>query len=252
MSMFRSPVLSSLLFGLAGASALAAPTPGLNGRVDGHNYISPAGDYEIRIPVLPELGGTISDTQTVVIFQDDYNVHTSIGSFTQDATQRWELSTRGLKDYLTYFFSNFVMPDFNQMFPGAKIETAVFRPELRGGALITYTLLPGGSMFTQQAATLATGNTPPVAKRGNLLFIQNDRIYVISIELAERVLEGNQYHKTPAEEDAILRGRLEDTAASMTFLKTAPAAAAPSPSAAPTPTTPTAHAAPATPAASGK
>ena len=76
-----------------------APEPmPLVGRVDGRTYFSPTGAFKVAIPVLPELGGTITDTENVVTFQDDFNTHISIASFPQDATQRWEMSTRGLKE----------------------------------------------------------------------------------------------------------------------------------------------------------
>jgi hypothetical protein len=45
------------------------------------------------------------------------------------------------------------------------------------------------------------GGPMPVAKRGNQLFVKNGHIFVISIELTERVLERTTYKKTAAEED---------------------------------------------------
>ena len=56
-----------------------------------------------------------------------------------------------------------------------------------------------------------------MAKRGNLLFVRNGHIFVISIELAERVIEGRSYNKTTAEEDEILRNRLTDIVSKITF-----------------------------------
>src|SRR5476649_322202 len=95
------------------APARLAPPP-LLGKIVGTTYVSPTGAYKVAMPVLPELGGTVSDTEFVVTFEDDFNVHVSIASFPQDASQRWEMSTRGTKDYLIYFFSNYVMLDFVQ------------------------------------------------------------------------------------------------------------------------------------------
>jgi hypothetical protein len=210
MSMIRRLFFICLL---AAAPAVAQPSNAgddLHGRVEGKFYIAPGGVYRIAIPVLPELGATINDTDRVVTFQDDYNVHISIACFPQDATQRWELSTRGLKDYLVYFFGTFVQPDFQQAVPGSRIESAKFAPALAGGALIVYTLLPGGSMFSPKASVLGAAAQPPVAKRGNLVYVHREHIYVISTELAERALEGGNYKKTTAEEDEILRQRLVD------------------------------------------
>lgn len=210
--MFRSPL--ALLLATSFVAAIHAQ--GLEGRVEGKTYVSPTGMFKVVIPVLPELGGDITDTTNVVTFQDDFNVHVSIAAFPQDATQRWELSTRGVKDYLIYFFSNFVLADFKQTFEGVQIESAKFIPGLQDGALLTYILLPGGTMFTERLPRLG-GDRVPVAKRGNLLFVKNGHIFVLSTELAERVLEGRSYTKTTAEEDEILRNRLNDIVAKMTF-----------------------------------
>jgi hypothetical protein len=212
--MFRSTL--ALLFAIS--LSLISHAQGLEGKVDGKVYESPTGLFKVVIPVLPELGGEITDTPNVVTFQDDFTVHVSIASFPQDATQRWELSTRGLKDYLIYFFSNFVLSDFRQTFEGVQIESAKFLPGMLDGSLLTYLLVPGGTMFAQRVPQLGTTRVP-VAKRGNLLFVRNGHIFVISIELAERVIEGRSYAKTTAEEDEILRTRLTDIVNKITFAK---------------------------------
>ena len=195
--------------------------PPILGRVEGRTYVSPTGAFKVAIPVLPELGGTITDTPNVVTFQDDFNVHISIAAFPQDASQRWEQSTRGPKDYLVYFFANFVLADFKQSYEGASIESAKFMPGLLDGSLITYILLPGGSMFMDKIPALTTSGQLPIAKRGNLLFVKNNHIFVISVELAERVLERSTYKKTVAEEDELLRQRLTDAVARLNFPKPA-------------------------------
>lgn len=203
-----------VLLALGAAPLLAQPVPGtpppLNGRIEGHTYVSPVGTFRMSIPVLPELGGTVNDTPNVVTFQDAFNVHVSIGCFQMDATQRWELSTRGLKDYLPFFFENFVIADFRQVFPDTQIESDSFSPDLMDGAYMAFTLMPGGSMFGDKHTVLGSDDTPPVAKRGNLVFLHGDYIFIISTELAERVIERSTYKKTPAEEDEILRRRLAD------------------------------------------
>jgi len=135
------PIL--LVFGLmtpaarAQAESAPPPPPPLFGKIVNGTYVSPSGVFKVLVPVLPELGGRITDTESVVTFEDDFNVHVSIAAFPQDATQRWELSTRGAKDYLIYFFTNFVMPDFQQRFEGARVESASFLLTLQDGALVT-------------------------------------------------------------------------------------------------------------------
>src|SRR6187402_2921030 len=179
----------TLAFLSATVVAVVAHAQGLQGKVEGKSYVSPTGIFKVVIPVLPELGGDITDTSNVVTFQDAFNVHVSIAAFPQDATQRWELSTRGLKDYLIYFFSNFVLADFRQTFTGAQIESAKFVPGTMEGSLLTYLLIPGGTMFGGRVPQLSADRVP-VAKRGNLLFVRSGHIFVISTELAERVIEG--------------------------------------------------------------
>jgi hypothetical protein len=197
-------------------SAVVAHAQRLEGRIEGRSYVSPTGIFKVVIPVLPELGGDITDTPNVVTFQDDFNVHVSIAAFPQDATQRWELSTRGPKDYLIYFFSNFVLSDFKQTFDGVQIESAKFVPGMLEGSLLTYLLVPGGTMFGHRVPQLSADRIP-VAKRGNLLFVRHGHIFVLSIELAERVIEGRSYKKTTEEEDEILRNRLTDIVNKITF-----------------------------------
>jgi hypothetical protein len=219
MNMLRSVLL---FLTLVGAPLLAQPNqPGeLAGRIEGKNYVSPTGAFRVIVPVLPELGGRVNDTNNVVTFQDDFNVLATIAAFPMDATQRWELSTRGQKDYLAYFFANYVMPDFQQSFPGASAESAKYASAIGDGSLIVYTLLPGGSMFAHKLS-FAADQAVLVAKRGNLVFVRNGWVFVLSVELAERILERSSYHQTTAEEDDVLRQRLVDLFGKIEFTKPA-------------------------------
>ncbi len=184
-------------------------TPRANGRVENGRYHSPTGLFSVSIPVLPELGGTLDETPYVVTFKDAFTVHASIACFPMDATQRWENDTRGRRDYLIWFFTNFVQADFQTRFPGARIESAKFLPAVQDGTLLTYNLLPGGTMFAERLV-FQSADDPLVAKRGNLLFVHNNHVFVLSIELSEKVIEGAAFSKTVEEEDEILRKRLMD------------------------------------------
>jgi len=196
----------------------ASATPGLVGEIAGDHYIAPGELYRIKIPVLPQLGGTVSDTGNVVVFRDDYSVHVSIGAFVLDATQRWELSTMEREDYLSAFFATLVMPDFERMFPGSQIEQTRYDADQLGGTVFCVTLLPGGSMFpTPFAEVRAEGDALPIAKRGNLIFAQHGVIYVLSTELTERLQSGKNYKKTPEEENALIAARLDALLATMQF-----------------------------------
>ena len=65
--------------------------------------------------------------------------------------------------------------------------------------------------------TLATNDNPPVAKRGNLLFVRNEHVYIVSMELAEKVLDRSTWDKKPPQEDEILTKRLLDLLAKISY-----------------------------------
>jgi hypothetical protein len=215
--MFRvTPLFCAAVAAAAAAQAQDQRPRGLVGSVSGGVYTSPTGAFSIEVPVLASLGGAVSDTPKVVIFQDNFGLQVSVGAFVQDATQKWELSTRGTKDYLIYFLSTYVLPDFRSYCPKTTVESAVFSPELMEGTVFAYLLMPGGSMFEVQDVFGHRG-APPVAKRGNMIFVKNGFTFVISTELSERVTEGSSYNKTPQEENKILHARLLGIVRKMQF-----------------------------------
>lgn len=214
--MFRFSLL--LAAGSLLPAAASAQVADLAGKVTGDTYVSATGEFSLPLPVLRELGGTITDTENVVTFTDSYNTHISIACFPQDALQRWELDTRGLREYLLYFFTDFVLADFSRRFPGSAIEGARFVPQLLDGALIAYALLPGGSYFEAAPGQLGpTAPAPVTAKRGTLLFVRNRHVYVLSTELAERATQRSSYVSTPEKENAQLSTRLTELATRLVF-----------------------------------
>jgi len=72
-------------------------------------------------------------------------------------------------------------------------------------------------MFRNRPSYTET-NEPLVAKRGNLTLMRDGFVYVLSIELAERAVQRLSYNKTVAEEDELLRKRLLELFARMTFI----------------------------------
>ena len=195
-----------------------AQAVGLEGKMEGDVYVSPTGAFKLPAPVLPELGGKIEDTANVVTFSDDFNIHLSIACFALDASQKWELETRGLRDYLLYFFNEIVLPDFARRFPGSAIESARFVPELMDGSLIAYALLPGGSFFEEKNHVLDSAPANAVtAKRGTLLFVRNSHIFILSTELAERATQRSTYKQTIEQENAVLSARLTELANRLVF-----------------------------------
>jgi hypothetical protein len=212
-----------LLMAAAAVAPLAAQESHvvLNGTITNGVYISPTGAFQIEVPVLAALGGSVHDTARVVTFQDSFGLQITVGAFPQDATLKWEYSTRGTKDYLVYFFSTYVLPDLKHFCAGTRIESARFAPDFVDGTLFTYILMPGGSVV-QQEPVFGPAGPPPVAKRGNALFVHNGFTFVISTELSERVTEGAHYNKTTEQEDQILRARLVDVVKKMSFVRAAP------------------------------
>jgi hypothetical protein len=206
---------------------------GLYGRIEDGRYYSPLNLYDIPIPVLSELGGRIVDTNNVVTFQDAFTTHITIAVYPLDATQRWELKTRGTKDYLVHFFADLVLPEMRKSLPKTTIENGKFKPGVQNGALFLHTLLPGGSRFNQRLVLFGDQDSFPVAKRGNLLFIYGDNLFLISSELGERSTERSLYTLTPEQEEELISKRLLKILDSIHFAPLAPVA---TPAAVPTAT----------------
>jgi hypothetical protein len=196
---------------------------GLHGTIERDIYIAPTGAFKVPIPVLPALGGSITDTPNVVTFEDDFTTHISIAAFPQDATQRWQFSVLGTKDYLQYYLDNFFLPDFKRAFPQTELAKNGDFISNFDGALIAYTLLTGGSMFSNRVPRIDEDGKPPVAKRGNMFFVRNGTVFVITTELAERVTEGSTYNLTEQQENDVLKERLIDIANKIRFMKPPPA-----------------------------
>src|SRR5208283_3882567 len=188
----------------SGGAPDAAPSlPSRNyGRIEGDTYFSPTGIFQMKIPVLPEFGGSVSDTPNVVTFDDNFQIHLSVAAFPLSRDLKSEYDTRGPKEFLVNFFTSIVMPDFATNFPGSSMEqNAAFLPQFQGGSVLIFTLHPGGSNF-ENRSTISRAVKPVVAKRGNLSFVRSGYVFIISTELAERALERSTYKKTPEEENA--------------------------------------------------
>ncbi len=209
-------VLAASVALVAGAQSAIAPGP-LNGRVEGSSYVAAEGVFRVPLPVLPELGGRITDTANSVTFIDDFNYVFTIAWVQISPERQRDLSERTMREFLTTFFANEVMPDFQAAFRGARAESARFSPGILDGALLVYTLLPGGSMFRHKLTFVSPNETLPDAKRGNLVVVRAGRIFILSTEIAERVLERRTYALTKDEENDLLRHRLVDMLGKMEF-----------------------------------
>jgi hypothetical protein len=90
-----------------------------------------------------------------------------------------------------------------------------------GGSMITFALLPGGSYFEDKNRVgEAPVQAPVVAKRGTLLFLRNQYIYIISTELAERATQRTTYNRTVEQENQLLSERLTTFVGRLIFTDT--------------------------------
>lgn len=201
----------------AEAAAPPAPAPAtptkLLGRIADDRYHAPHDVYSVPVPVLQGEGATIMDNGEIVVFKDKVSTLLTIASFAMPAIAKWEYETTPPKDYLIAFFRDNVLRDYRLEFPDTTIESARFLPDAFGGIMVAFTLLPSGSAFTPAAPTAP----PSVAKRGHLVFVRDGRIFVIAVELAERVTAPQDYNLNQAQEDHVLFNRLVGVVTTMHF-----------------------------------
>ncbi|MFA5266045.1 MAG: hypothetical protein WC378_19660 [Opitutaceae bacterium] len=213
----RSLILLVISFLIAAFARAQYSAPELMGKIQEDRYISPTGQFSMPIPVLEELGGQVTDSSNVVTFEDAFTTHITIAVYPMDNALRQQLATKTKKDFLADFFSQAILPSLLSQSRGSSVESAKFLPKTMDGALLLQTLMPGGTMFLHRIFLFGRHDNIPVAKRGNLLFVRGDSVFIISSELVERSTERSLYTKTTAEEDEILRERLLKILDRMTF-----------------------------------
>ena len=184
-----------------------AAAPKLLGRIDGDRYIAPGEVYSVPVPVLHGDNATIMDNGEIVVFKDKVATLLTIAAFPMPPVARWEHETTPPKDYLIAFFRDNILRDYVREFPGSTIESARFLPEVLGGALVAFTLLPGGSVFTPPTPR-APSAPALVAKRGHFVFVRDGRVFVLAVELAERITRPEAPALGTAAEDQVLFDRL--------------------------------------------
>ncbi len=224
------------LIALAVTAPLVAQeeAPALLGVIDeaANTYTAPGGHFRIAIPVLPELGGTVEDSLIVTDFRDEYGTHILVAHLPLNASLREALEKKERKDFFTEFYARQILAEYQSTYPGSKIESARFYKNIADGSLFVSILVPGGSAF-RDLLFLKEGETEPLSKRGSLLFVKNDRIFIITVELYERILKRDTFRKTTEEEDAILIDRLRAILNKMSFPTGAATPAAVKPAATP-------------------
>lgn len=196
-------------------------SPLLLGHIADGRYYAPGNAYSVALPVLHGDQTDIRDNGEIVVFKDRVSTLLTIAAFEMPRIAQWEYETSTPREYLIDFFRGNILRDYRREFPDSTIEDARFIPEIFEGALVGFTLLPGGSAFSppEPPAPIAP---PPVAKRGHLVFVRDHRIFVIAIELAERVTRANGTVLSTADEDRELFDRLVSVLGAMRFGPEAP------------------------------
>lgn len=198
------------------ASDNDTPPEPLQGRIENGRYHAPGNVFSVAVPVLHGDKTAIMDNGEIVVFKDKVATLLTIASFSLPPFEKWQHDTTPPRDYLIQMFRENILRDYATEFPGSSIENARFIPGFQGGTLAAFTLMPGGSAF--EPATPPPAGTPaPAAKRGHLVFVRDDRVFVFAIELAERVTQGAEYKLTTEEEDRMLFGRLITVVATTRF-----------------------------------
>ncbi len=220
-------LLAFLAAGIALHAETAAPTPAapaetttaapkLQGRIEDDRYHAPGDVFSVPVPVLHGENQVVMDNGEIVVFKDKVSTLLTIAAFPMPPIAQWEYKTTPPKDYLITFFRDNILRDYRGEFPESSIESARFLPDVSGGAMVAFTLLPGGSAFASTEPRPPTA-PPAVAKRGHLVFVHDNRVIVIAVELAERITKEANYTLTTPEEDRILFDRLATVFTALRF-----------------------------------
>ena len=200
----------------ARAGIVPAPARKLFGRVEDERYHAPGDVYSVAVPVFHGTDAVIMDTPEIVVFKDKVSTLLTIAAFKMPDIAKLQFEGMGPREYLIAFVRDNILRDYRHEFPESTIESARFLPDIFAGAMVSFTLMPGGSAFAAPAPASPLAPAP-VAKRGHIVFVRNGYIYVVAIELAERVTQPATYKLTKPEEDRLLFDRLVTVLAALRY-----------------------------------
>lgn len=211
---------SYLLFVLFSVTALQAQTPISMGRPD--VYTSEKGGFSIPVPVLKSVGGRGYEEESSITFQDDFEAFLRIdySELSQAMIERLESGEIPEAAYLEWmgkqqFFRSVILPAK----PGTTIAgEQALTLDGRPAYLLTLSIPEGSTVLVNGARV--------DARRGFLLFIRNERVYIMHAQesiLARMV--GNKERLTDEEAHKEIREALLGYQKTMTFhpLKILPA-----------------------------
>lgn len=223
--------LLALLFSPLAVFAAAAPAsvpppsaegtaaePKLAGRIDDGRYFSATGLFSLPVPDLdPETAGLL-DTPNIVVFRDRASTFISIRAFPLSPAEVEARAKEGPQQHAVRYFKDLILPEFKGQFPGTTAESATYVPDLEGGALLAYLLIPNGSAFEVDPLVRNHPDTKvPPAKQLVVFFVHADHVFMVSSEIAERITDLSSNPYTTKDEDRILRERLLGVISSMRF-----------------------------------
>jgi hypothetical protein len=156
------------------------------GAINGKYYFSYPKAFKVLVPVEKDFGGIIKDSETSVIFTDDFCRLFRI-EFTllspQEFTQVFVVLDKiGKNKFLKEFLETGYMVDvILKSMPDASIDYQEYMEQPFNGAYYAEVNLPKGSICESSVNGSPYGRKD--AKRGILLFIQGSNIFVVSTQL---------------------------------------------------------------------
>ena len=155
----------------------------LQGKIEDTIYISAKGKFKVPIPVNKQWGGMIQDTPQAVSFTDDFG---RLYRIECSNSETYKLQAIEKKSYLQEFLNGFYLPQtvFHYR-PSARIIEEYYIVDLLDGAYFCIVNIPEGSITVSSSDR--KNYTQHEARRGLLLFIIKNRIYIVSSDVGEKL-----------------------------------------------------------------
>ena len=145
-------------------------------------YYSPTGKFQVPVPVSSSMGGKTNEGAGSVSFTDDLCSLYRIDYRVLNEDEKQLLNKMGREEYLASFIENDYLDTFlRKKLPGIKIDFKEYLGAADNGTLYAQIDAPKGSI-----CTVSRNGGPHMredAKRGTLVVLTDDRIYVVTTGL---------------------------------------------------------------------
>lgn len=145
-------------------------------------YYSPIGRFQLPVPVSSAMGGKTTEKKGSVSFIDDMCSLYRIDYGRLGEHEKRLFKKMGREKYLSSFFTNVYLDTFlRRRMPELKIDFEEYLGDEKSGILYAQLDAPKGSV-----CTISSDGAPPMrldAKRGIVVVVYGDRIFVITTEL---------------------------------------------------------------------